>query len=286
MKTDGNFKCPHCGKKIENLQIQQFAQSVRMQVENESVLRIKEKEKIIDDLRQKLIDAKRIAEQANVQLTGEVQELAIIEILNDIYPHDEILQSSKGANAADIMQTIRLQDGTMCGKIYYESKRTKNWSNDWIAKFKQDNLAAKADLLVLVTNALPKGIERYGIIDDVWVTNFNDFKELTLVLRHTLIKLHALSITQNNGSTKMEILYKYLTSKEFKGIFESIMEGFKNLQQSHHAEKLKMQSLWKEREKLLEQIFSSSIEFYGNLRGIAGSAMPTIKMLEAPSSQN
>lgn len=286
MKKNGNFRCPHCGQKIEDLQMQQFAQNIRAQVEKEVFLHMKEKEKIIDDLRQKLSDAKRIAEQGSVQVAGEVQEQAIVEILQELNPHDEILQSKKGTNAADVMQVIKLQDGAVCGKIYYESKRTKSWSNDWIDKLKQDNLSAKADILVLVTNALPKGVERYGLVNDIWITRFEDFKELTMVLRYGMIKLHALSIVQKDRESKMEMLYRYLTSTEFKDTFQAIMEGFKNLQQSHQAEKLKMQSFWKEREKLLEQVLSNSIEFYGNLKGIAGSAVPVIKMLESPSSIN
>ncbi len=254
--------------------------TIKEQVHQESFLKIKEREKIIEDLKNKLDDAKKRAEQGSMQLQGEIQELEIIQLLQDFHPHDEICQSKKGANAADILQVVKTQSGHECGKIYYESKRTKSWSNDWVKKFKQDNLNTKADILVLVTNALPKDIERYGIIDGVWICSFNDVRELSLVLRYGLLKLQQVAIANIGKDTKMEMLYKYLTSDEFKNVFESIIEGFKAIQDSHQNEKLKTQRLWKEREKLLEQILSNSVEFYGSLKGIAGASIQDIKLLE------
>lgn len=260
--------------------LEQARSSIKEQVQQESFLKLKEREKVIEDLKDKLDEAKRRADQGSMQLQGEIQELEIIELLSEFHPYDEITQSKKGANAADILQVVRTQSGAECGKIYYESKRTKSWSNDWVKKFKQDNINAKADILVLVTNALPKDIQRYGIIDGVWICSFNDVKELSLVLRFGLLKLQQVAITQHGKESKMEALYGYLTSEDFKNVFESILEGFKTLQDSHNSEKLKMQRLHKEREKILEQILSNTINFYGSIKGIAGAAVPEIKMLE------
>ena len=136
---------------------------------------------------------------------------------------------------------------------------------------------------MLVTNALPKEIQRYGIIDGVWICSFNDVRELSLVLRYGLLKLQQVAVTNVGKDTKMEMLYKYLTSEEFKNLFESIITGFKSIQDSHHNEKLKMQRLWKEREKVLEQILSNSVEFYGSLKGIAGASIQDIQLLEVDS---
>lgn len=259
--------------------LEQARSSIKEQVQQESFLKLKEREKVIEDLKNKLDEAKRQAEQGSMQLQGQIQELEIIELLREFHPYDEITQSKTGANAADVLQIVRTQSGAECGKIYYESKRTKSWSNEWIKKFKQDNINTKADILVLVTNALPKGIERYGIIDGVWICSFNDVKELSLVLRYGLLKLQSVAITQHGKESKMESLYSYLTSDDFKNTFESILEGFKTLQDSHNGEKLKMQRLWKEREKVLEKILSNSVNFYGSIKGIAGTAIPEIPML-------
>jgi hypothetical protein len=260
--------------------LEEARSSIKEQAQQESFLKLREREKIIEDLKNKLDEAKRKAEQGSMQLQGEIQELEIIELLSEFHPYDEISQSKKGVNAADILQVVKTPNGAEVGKIYYESKRTKSWSNEWIKKFKQDNLNTKADILVLVTNALPKEIQRYGIIDGVWVCSFTDVKELSLVLRYGLLKLQSVVIKQQGKESKMALLYNYLTSEEFKNVFESILEGFKTIQDSHHSEKLKMQRLWKEREKILERVLFNSIEFYGSIRGIAGSAIPEIKMLE------
>ncbi len=254
--------------------------TITEQVHQESFLKLREREKVIEDLKNKLDEAKQKADQGSMQLQGEIQELEIINILQDFHPYDGISQSKKGANAADILQIVRTQNGAECGKIYYESKRTKSWSNDWVKKFKQDNLNTKADILVLVTNALPKDIQRYGIVDGVWICSFNDVKELSLVLRYGLLKLQSVAITHKGRESKMELLYSYLTSEEFKNVFESIIEGFRTIQESHQSEKLKMQRLWKEREKVLEQVLSHSIDFYGSIKGIAGTVIPEIPMLE------
>ncbi|MFY9309609.1 MAG: DUF2130 domain-containing protein [Bacteroidia bacterium] len=259
--------------------LEQARSSIKEQEQQASFLKLREREKVIEDLKNKLDEARRKAEQGSMQLQGEIQELEIIELLSEFHPHDVITQSKKGANAADILQTVKLPNGAEAGKIYYESKRTKSWSNEWVKKFKQDNINAKADILVLVTNALPKDIERYGIVDGVWVCSFNDVKELSLVLRYGLLKLQSVVVTQQGKDSKMELLYNYLTSEEFKNVFESILEGFKTIQDSHHSEKLKMQRIWKEREKILERVLFNSIEFYGSIKGIAGSAIPEIKML-------
>lgn len=254
--------------------------SIKAQVQQESFLKLREREKVIEDLKLKLEDAKRRAEQGSMQLQGEIQELAIIDILAEAHPSDDITQSKKGANAADILHTVRTTTGAECGKIYYESKRTKTWSNDWVPKLKEDNLRAKADILILVTNALPKGIERYGIIDGVWICNINDVRELSLVLRYGLLKLKAVSLTQQGKETKMEQLYKYLTSEEFKNVFEAILNGFKTIQEFHQNEKLKMQRMWKEREKVLEQVLANSVDFYGSIKGIAGAEIPEVETLQ------
>ncbi|MBK9479111.1 MAG: DUF2130 domain-containing protein [Bacteroidetes bacterium] len=256
------------------------ARSVIKQAHEESFLKLKEREKLINDLKVKLQEAQRKADQGSMQMQGDIQELEIIELLKEAHPIDDISQSKKGANAADILQVVKTQNGGVCGKIYYESKRTKTWSNSWIPKFKEDALREKADILVLVTDALPKDIKRYGIIDGVWICGFNDVSELSLVLRYGLLKLQTIAIIQHGKETKMDMLYKYLTSEQFKAVFESILKGFKTLQDSHQSEKLKMMRMWKEREKTLEQVLANSVDFYGVIKGIAGADILEIKMLD------
>ncbi|MCS7215299.1 MAG: DUF2130 domain-containing protein [Thermodesulfovibrio sp.] len=258
---------------------------IRKQVEEEIHLKIQEKEKIIEDLKNQLEEAKRKAEQTSSQLQGEIQELEIEKMLKKLYERDEIIEIKKGQKGADILQIVKTIEGIECGKIYYESKRTKNFNNEWIQKLKDDNLHVKADLLVIVTETMPEGMDRFGNKDGVWICSFYELKGLSMVLRHMLIKVNEVMTIHQNKSSKMELLYNYLTSQEFRAQFEAIIDGFTELQKSYMDEKLKMQKIWKEREKQLERILTNAIAFYGSLRGIAGTSIPKIKTLEFEKSR-
>ena len=253
---------------------------IKRQADEEQSLKLKEKEKVIENLMDQLNEAKRQAEQGSMQLQGEIQELELENILRELFRFDEIQEVKKGQRGADCLQVVKNSSGGECGKIYYESKRTKDFSNSWIQKLKNDNLEAKADILVLVSQAMPDGEDKYFYKDGVWVCSFAEIKGLAFVLRHGLMQLQLVAVTQHNKDAKMEMLYNYLTSKEFKGQLEAIIEGFSSLQSGYHDEKKKMQKIWAEREKQLEKILTNTITFYGSLRGIAGASIPEIPMLE------
>jgi hypothetical protein len=254
---------------------------IQKQLEEMNILKIKEKEKIIEDLKAQLDEAKRKAEQSSIQLQGEVQELELENLLRALYPGDEIREIKKGQRGADVLQIVKTPQGVECGKIYYESKRTKNFEYDWLQKLRDDNLEVKADILVLVTEKMPDGEDKFFFKDGVWICSFFEIKGLSLVLRHGLLQVYSVIITQQGKETKMEMLYNYLTSQEFRDQFRAIVEGFKSLQDSYQDEKLKMMKIWKEREKQLEKILINAVNFYGAIKGIAGASIPEIKMLES-----
>jgi len=255
--------------------------SMKEQIQMESFLKVKEREDVIKSLKNKLTDAQNRIEQGSMQLQGEAQELVLEELLRDTHNLDLIEEVKKGANGADCIQTVKLQSGIKAGKIIYESKNTKSWSNNFIKKLKQDNLIAKADIMVIVTKTMPKETnEKYLLMDGVWITTLNNVRDLSLLIRFGILKTYAVMITQEDKKDKMGLLYNYLTSEEFKATFTSILDGFKSLQDSHHDEQRKMQLLWKRRAKHLEQVLSSTIDFYGSIKGISENSIPTIPMLE------
>lgn len=253
---------------------------IKQHVEEETMLRLKEREKVIDDLKHQLEEAKRKAEQGSMQLQGEIQELELEQMLREMFVYDEIEEVKKGQRGADTIQVVKTQQGTVCGKIYYESKRTKNFDNNWLQKLRDDNLSVKADILVLVTETMPDGHDRFFFRDGVWICSLHEAKGLAMVLRYGLIQVHQVAVTQHGKEGKMEMLYNYLTGQEFAGQFGAIIEGFKALQENYADEKLKMQKVWKEREKQLEKILTNAVHFYGSIKGIAGASIPSIKMLE------
>ena len=255
--------------------------SIKEELQMESFLKIKEKQDIIESLTKKLDEAKQRATQGSMQSQGEAQELVLEQFLKELHPFDTIEEVKKGANGADCIQTVKIQGGVEAGRILYESKNTKNWSDSFVKKLKQDNLNAKADIMVIVTKTMPKeATGKHILIDGVWVTTLQNVKDLSLLLRFGLLKTYAVMITQEDKKDKMSLLYNYLTSDEFKATFTSILDGFKSLQDSHNDEQRKMQLLWKRRAKHLEQVLSSTIDFYGSIKGISENSIPSIAMLE------
>jgi len=258
---------------------------IKRQADEENSLKIKELEKQLEQQKELAEEAVRKAEQGSMQLQGEIQELVLEDMLRGLYIYDEITEIKKGRRGADALQTVRTQQGADCGKIYYESKRTKSFENSWLQKLRDDNLEIRADVLVLVTETMPDGEDKFFFRDGVWICSLWEVKALSLVLRHGLLQVHSIAIKGQGKETKMEMLYNYLTSQEFSGQFGAIIEGFKSLQDNYADEKLKMQRIWKAREKQLEKILTNAVDFYGSIKGIAGASIAEIKMLETETEK-
>ncbi|MGD9628509.1 MAG: DUF2130 domain-containing protein [Pyrinomonadaceae bacterium] len=253
---------------------------IRTGLEEEFTFKLRELEKQLEDQKELAAEMKRKADQGSVQLQGEVQELELERVLRELFVHDEISEVKKGQRGADTLQSVRTQFGAECGRIYYESKRTKNFDANWLKKLREDNQTVKADVLVLVTEAMPGGCDGYVFQDGVWICTFWQVRSLSMVLRHSLIDVHTRFQIEQGKETKAEMLYDFLTGQEFKGQFEGILEGFKSVQDGYSREKLQMTKIWKEREKQLDRILVNASGFYGSVRGIAGAAIPEVKMLE------
>ena len=252
---------------------------IKKQSDEASALKIKELEKQLEDQKELAEEMKRKAEQGSMQLQGEIQELAIEEILTTMFKFDIISEVPKGVKGADVIQKVVNKTGMECGTILYESKRTKSFSQDWVKKLKADAVSTKADICIIITEALPEGIDKIGQIDGVWVCSYNDFKGLVLVLRESLIKINEAYSSQTNKGEKMQMLYDYLTSNEFMLQVSAIIEGFTDLHNSYTKEKRAMERIWKEREKQLEKVLLNTNHFIGSIKGIAGSSIPELKQI-------
>jgi hypothetical protein len=244
----------------------------RMNVkEQEYQLRMRELEKQLEDQKKLAEEMKRRAEQGSMQLQGEVQELMLEEILQAAFPFDEIIEVGKGVRGADCIQTVRNQFGNEAGKIIYESKRTKDFSNDWIEKLKADMRSLGADAAVIVTKALPKDMDRFGEKDGVYICTFIEIRSVALMLRNALLKIADVRKSEENKGDKMVMLYDYLTSNEFGEQWKAIREGFMNMKLSIQKERDAMERLWKAREKQLEKVLLNAAHIRGSIEGIAGT---------------
>jgi len=267
-----------------NLKLGEEKSKMQKQIDEANELKFKQKEQQLDELKKQLQEAQRKAEQGSQQLQGEIQELAIEEYLSTKYPFDTIEEIKKGARGGDCLQIVHTREVQNCGKIYYESKRTKDFQKSWIAKFKADMIDKGADIGVLVSAVLPSDMDRMGLVEGVWVCSFEEFKGLSSVLRENIIALNHAMQSQENRSDKMSLLYDYLTSNEFRMQIESIVEGFSQMQSDLDSEKRSMNRIWKQREKQIEKVLDNTIGMYGSIKGIAGNAIGTVQALELPYS--
>ena len=267
-----------------NEQLKIEKEKIQKTVDDQNELKLKQKEEQLDQLKKQLQDTQRKLEQGSQQLQGEVQELAIEEYLQNKYPFDSIEEIKKGVRGGDCIQTVHTREIQNCGKIYYESKRTKDFQKSWIEKFKADMREKGADIGVLVTEALPKELDRMGLIDGVWICTYEEFKGLSSVLRESIIKINQAKKSEENKTDKMSLLYGYLTSTEFKMQIEAIVEGFTQMQSDLDSEKRSMQRIWKQREKQIEKVLDNTIGMYGSIKGIAGNSIGNVKALELPYS--
>lgn len=238
--------------------------------ESEYQLKLKELEEKFEQQKKLAEEMKRKAEQGSMQTQGEVQELMLEEMLRNAFPYDVISEVAKGVRGADCIQTVRNRFGQDCGKIIFESKRTQAFSTEWIEKLKADMRSQGADVAVIVTQTLPKDLERFGEKDGVWICTFAEAKALVHVLREGIIKVATALKSEENKGDKMHMLYAYLTSNEFGEQWRAIREGFLSMRQSIVRERDAMEKLWKAREKQLEKVMLNMTHFKGSIEGIAG----------------
>ena len=254
---------------VEQIKKQEIEKNLLKETEHQ--LRVKELEKQLEDQKKLADEMRRKAEQGSMQLQGEVQELILEELLKSTFPFDNIGEVGKGVRGADCIQTVRNKFGQDCGKIIYESKRTKDFSNDWIDKLKKDMRGAGVDVAVIVTQSYPKGMNCFGEKDGVWICSFEEVKAVAFVLRDGIIRLSNATKSQENRGDKMHMLYDYLTGSEFSEQWKAIREGYMSMRLSIHRERDAMEKMWKMREKQLDKVLLNASSIKGSIEGIAGA---------------
>ena len=269
-------------ERILNQKLIDEKEKIRKYEQDRNELAIKELQKQLEDQKRLTEEMKRKQEQGSMQLQGEVQELAIEEWLAANFPLDTIEEIKKGARGGDCIQTVNTRTRQNCGTIYYESKRTKDFQPTWIEKFKSDIRLKGANIGVLVSEVLPSDMDRMGLKEGIWICTYDEFKGLCKVLRESIVQVSNALASQENKGDKMVILYDFLTSNTFHMQIEAIVEGFTQMKIDLDSEKRSMQKSWKMREKQIEKVIDNTIDMYGSIKGIAGSAVQDIKQLDMP----
>jgi len=269
-------------EKRVQLSISEVREKAKKEAEDSLKFKVLEKEEQIASMQNKIEELKRKAEQGSQQLQGEVMELELEDTLRSKFPFDTIEPVAKGEFGGDVIQRVISPMGLSCGAILWESKRTKNWSDSWLAKLRGDQRTAKAEISVLISQALPKDIESFSHVDGVWVTAPQYAFPLVISLRQTLIEVANSKQSQEGQQTKMELVYDYLTGPRFRHRVEAIVEKFSDMQADLDREKKSMTRLWAKREAQIQGVIESTVGMYGDLQGIAGRALQEIEGLEMP----
>jgi hypothetical protein len=252
----------------------------KLEAEEGLKLKVLEKEEQIASMQRQIEELRRKAEQGSQQLQGEAQELELESLLRTKFMRDTIDPVPKGEFGGDVLHRVIGPLGQHCGTILWESKRTKNWSDGWLPKLRDDQRAAKAEIALLVTQVLPKGVEAFDLIDGVWVTESRCAIPVAIALRQSLIELASARQAGEGQLTKMELVYQYLTGPRFRHRVEAIVEKFEDMQTDLDKERKTMTRLWAKREEQIKGVIETTVGMYGDLQGIAGRTMQEIEGLE------
>lgn len=252
----------------------------KKEAEEELKLKVMEKDQTIVAMQKQIEDLKRRAEQGSQQLQGEVQELELEALLSAKFPRDGILPVPKGEFGGDVLQRVVGPLGQQCGMILWESKRTKNWSDGWLAKLREDQRSAKAEIAVIISQVLPKDVESFEFVEGVWVAHPKVTLPLAMVLRQTLIEVATARQASEGQQSKMEMVYQYLTGPRFRQRVQAIVEAFSSMREDLDRERKAITRQWAKREEQIDRVMQATVGMYGDLQGIAGRTLQEIEGLE------
>jgi len=255
-------------------------QTAKSEALEEGKLREADHDKLIADLRHQIDELKRKSEQGSQQAQGEVMELILEDLLRQYFPLDAIEDVPVGVHGGDVIHSVHDATGEECGKILWESKRTKAWSDAWLPKLRDNQRATKAHVAILVTAELPKGIAAFGCIDGVWVTKREFFIGLAVALRSGMLEVAKARRSMQGQQTKMEYLYQFLVGPEFQQRVEGIIEAFAMMKEDLDSERRSIQRIWAKREKQIDRAMINTSGLYGDLASILGTSLPQIGCLE------
>lgn len=255
-------------------------ETIKVVMEKEKY-KLDEYEKKLRDMQKAVEEAQRKGSQSSQQLQGEVQELDLEQTLRELYPYDEIGEVKKGENGADIRQVVRTDKGTVCGKILWESKRTKAWSDSWVGKLKEDLRRDGAQLAAIVSQSLPSHLAHdIGNVSGIWVLTPAAIAPLSSLLRKNLIDVARERVVSVRKQTTAESLYDYVTSSTFTQNVERIVGVYLDMKAQITKEQANAERSYKQRSSQVDTLLSGISGIYGEMQGIAGTSLAPITLLE------
>jgi len=258
----------------------QILNQAKKQAEDGLKLTVSEKDQMIASLKSKIDDLQRKVEQGSQQFQGEVLEVELESLLRQKFPMDAIEPVGKGEFGGDVVQRVSGSTGQTSGTILWETKRTKTWSDGWLVKLRHDQRTAKAEIAVIVSQSLPKGVEHFDLIDGVWVVSVQTMMPVAVALRQTLLQLHGARMSAEGQQTKTALVYQYLTGPRFRQRVEAMLEAVSSMRSDLHQERQAIMRLWAKRETQIDHMMAAAGGMWGDFQGIAGRSLPELEALE------
>lgn len=251
--------------------------------DEEHRLKLSEKDKLIADMNKQIDELRRKGDRSAQQLVGDVLELDLHDVLNRAFPHDQFERIKKGQSGADLLQTVRTPSGQVCGRILWETKRTKGWNDGWLGKLREDQRTVKSELAALVTETLPDAVSNFDVVDGVWVSATDMATAMATSLRVGLIETARARVAAEGAGTKKDLVYSYLTGAEFRQRVVGMLEPIVEMRDNLLKEKTLLTRQWSAREKQLERTLTNVANLYGDLHGIVGNSLPAVEGLSLPA---
>jgi|tagenome__1003787_1003787.scaffolds.fasta_scaffold20908923_2 hypothetical protein len=261
---------------------QSIALEARRSATEEHQLELRQRDVQVEQMKRQIKDLQESADQTRAGLLGEAQEREIEDVLRERFRSDRVEPVKSGVRGADVLQSVLSPRGESCGKILWESKRARNWSNGWITKLKEDQAAAGADVAVLVCSALPPTVRHMDLVDGVWVVGFAYAAAMATALRQALIGIAQTRSIDANRNDSLHEIYDYLTSNDFNRRVRAMVESFVDMKSDLESERRSMERMWTKRAKQLDALALNTAGMYGELEAMIGTALPAVEMLELP----
>jgi len=269
-------------RKVEE-QSKVITEKVRDEIAEENRLKDQERAIQVEGLNKQIEDLKQKLAQGSQQLQGEALEVEIEEELRRAFPADVIEPVPAGTRGADIVQKVSTPSGQICGLIIWETKRTKDWNDGWVPKLKEDMGRLRGDAAILVSRILPTGARGFVFDRGVVVCDFTSAIPVAILVRLRLLEVARQKRVDETSTETREMLYQYLTSRDFVSRVESIVLPLAAMKQDLDSEIRAIEARWRKRRKEIEKAERSIVGIYGDLQGIVGQAkLPEVARLALP----
>ena len=261
---------------------QSIALEARRSAAEEHRLELRQRDVQVEQMKRQIKDLQESSDQTRAGLLGEAQEREIEDVLRERFRSDRVEPVKSGVRGADVLQSVLSPRGESCGKILWESKRARNWSNAWVSKLKEDQAAAGADVAVLVCSALPPTVRHMELVDGVWIVGFAYAAAMATALRQALIGIQQARSIDASRNDSLHEIYDYLTSNDFNRRVRAMVESFVDMKSDLESERRSMERMWTKRAKQLDALALNTAGMYGELEAMIGTALPAVEMLELP----